>query len=375
MPSPEAPRSPYHLPRVKREHQPLRREDGTIQIGGDIHGIASAMDDPDGSLWRIIRLVDGTRSAEQVRAESGQPQETVLAVLEALYEAGFLEDAAAQDSPVLSAAERERYSRNQAFYRWIDLSPRPSAWTPQERIKAATVVVVGLGGGGSSVALALAASGVGRLHLVDHDRVELSNLTRQFLYTETDIGRSKVDAAVARLRAVNSTVDVTGEEAKVESAADLARLAARCDVLALCADEPEEIRHWADTACHEAGIPWVTGGYIGPVTVAQSFGTGGGACVECLHLRSAELSGDAPAVVVAPGDPVPLRNDELAASTAVSAGLGGLMVAHAVLAHITGAPDFGGGGFQFGLNLVAPDQQLFMTGDRHPDCPLCGSRA
>ncbi|MGK4584358.1 HesA/MoeB/ThiF family protein [Kitasatospora sp. HPMI-4] len=374
MPSAGASQPPYHLPRVKREHQALRRDDGTIQIGGDIHGIASAIDDPDGSLWQIIRLVDGTRSPEQLGAESGQPGETVTALLDALYHGGFLEDAAAQDSAVLSAEEQQRYSRNQAFYRWIDLTPRPSAWTAQERIKAATVVVVGLGGGGSSVALALAASGVGTLHLVDHDRVELSNLTRQFLYTEADIGRSKVDAAVARLRAVNSTVSVTGEEAKVEGVADLRRLAARCDVLALCADQPQEIKHWADTACREAGVPWVTGGYVGPVAVAQTFDQRG-ACFECLHQRSAELSENAPAAVVAPGEQAPLGNDDVAASTAVSAGLGGLMVAHAVLAHITGAPDFDGRSFQFGLNLVAPDERLYLTTERRPDCPLCGNRA
>ncbi|GAA1937209.1 HesA/MoeB/ThiF family protein [Kitasatospora viridis] len=366
---------PYRLPRIKREHQAIHREDGTIQIGGDIYGIASAIDDPDGSLWRIVRLIDGTRSVPQLHAESGQPGETVAAVLEALHGGGFLEDAAAQDSAVLSAAERERYSRNQAFYRWIDLTPRSSAWTVQERIKAATVVVVGLGGGGSSVALALAASGVGNLHLVDHDRVELSNLTRQFLYAEADIGRTKVEAAMARLRAVNSTIDITGEETKIESVADLRRLAARCDVLALCADRPQRIRHWADAACREAGVPWVTGGYVGPVTVAQSFGRGDGACVECLHRRNGELSGDAPAVVAGEGEPPLLGNDEVAASTAVSAGLGGLMVAHAVLAHLTGAPDFGAHGFQFGINLMAPEQQLYLAGERHPDCPLCGARA
>ncbi|MGC0311647.1 hypothetical protein [Kitasatospora acidiphila] len=125
MPSTESPQPPYRLPQLKREHQALRRADGTIQIGGDIYGLASVINDPDGSLWSIARLVDGTRSAEQVLTESGQPPETVAAVLEAPYQGGFLEDAAAQDSTVLSPAEQQRYSRNQAFYRWIDRHPAP----------------------------------------------------------------------------------------------------------------------------------------------------------------------------------------------------------------------------------------------------------
>jgi molybdopterin/thiamine biosynthesis adenylyltransferase len=375
MSSAEASQRPYRLPRVKREHQAVHREDGSIQIGGDIFGLASVIEDSDGSLWQIIRLIDGTRSIEQLQADSGQPQDTVTALLEALYDGGFLEDAAAQDSTTLSAQERERYSRNQAFHRWVDLTPRPSAWTVQERIKAAKVVVLGLGGGGSSAALALAASGVGQLHLVDYDRVELSNLTRQFLYTEADIGHPKVDAAVARLRAINSTISVTGEEAKIESIADLSRLIAHCDVLAMCADQPQELRHWADIACHEAGIPWVTGGYIGPLSTVQSLSRSDDACVECLHLRSGELSSDAPRVITEPGDPTLLDNDQVAASTAISAGVSGLLLAHAVLAHITGAPDFGGRTFQFGMNLAAPQQQMYLAGDRHPDCPVCRDRA
>ena len=366
--------SGYGRPRVKREHQPLRRADGTIQIGGDIYGIASAIDDPDGSLWRILRLVDGTRTVGEIGADSGQPGQAVAALLEVLQEGGFLEDADAQDSTVLSPEEQQRYSRPQAFYRWIDLSPRPSAWTVQERIKDSSVVVVGLGGGGSSAALALAASGVGQLHLVDHDVVELSNLTRQFLYTEADLGRPKTEAAVERLRAANSTISVTSEEAEVDSVDALRRLVKGCDVLAMCADQPRDIRHWAEIACREAGVPWVTGGYIGPRVVAQTFGRGEEACFECLHLRSGDEGRDAPSVVSEPDDPPLLENDEIAASNAISAGLSGLMIAHAVLAHITGAPNWGDGGFQFGLNLAAPEQQLYLTGDRYPGCPLCSGR-
>lgn len=359
---------PYLRPRIKREHRPLRRVDRTVQIGGDIYGIASVLDDPDGWIWEAMRLLDGERSPDQVAAGSSQSPDAVRSLLDALYDAGFLEDAAAQDSMILSAQEQERYSRNQAFYRWVDLTPRPSAWTVQEKIRAASVVVLGVGGAGSSAAMALAAAGVGRLHVVDPDVVELSNLTRQFLYTEEDLGRPKVEAAVQRLRAINSGVTVTGEQAAVRSEQDLKRLTARCDVFALCADSPDEIAHWATRACAATGTPWVTGGYIGPLTQVMTFVPGTGPCFECLHLHSKQASSAAPAAIDEPGPPT---NQENSASVAASAGLCGMLFAHAVLAHITGAPDFGAN-LAFGINLAAPDEHVYAAPERNPHCPVCG---
>ncbi|MEY9949733.1 hypothetical protein [Kitasatospora sp. GAS1066B] len=114
------PQLPYRLPRVKREHQALRRADGSVQVGGDIYGIASPFDDPDGSLWRIIRLVDGTRSADRAAApQLRAPAEDVAALLEALYEGRFLKDAAAQESAVLSAVA----NKGMVLLPWADSSP------------------------------------------------------------------------------------------------------------------------------------------------------------------------------------------------------------------------------------------------------------
>src|SRR5436189_5311846 len=76
----------------------------------------------------------------------------------------------------------------------------------QKRLKAASVLLIGAGGLGSPLALYLAAAGVGRLGLVDFDRVERSNLQRQLLFGEGDVGRDKVEAAAARLHDVNPHV-------------------------------------------------------------------------------------------------------------------------------------------------------------------------
>ncbi|MCY4154243.1 MAG: molybdopterin-synthase adenylyltransferase MoeB [Gammaproteobacteria bacterium] len=79
----------------------------------------------------------------------------------------------------------------------------------QLRLAQATVLLVGAGGLGSACAIYLAAGGVGHLILTDFDHVDLSNLQRQILYDTADIGRPKVEAAAARLRALNPDVKLT----------------------------------------------------------------------------------------------------------------------------------------------------------------------
>src|SRR6188508_2408866 len=80
----------------------------------------------------------------------------------------------------------------------------------QRRLKRASVLIVGAGGLGSPAALYLAAAGVGRLGIVEFDRVEHSNLHRQLLYASSDIGRPKIDVARERILGVNPQVDVEG---------------------------------------------------------------------------------------------------------------------------------------------------------------------
>ena len=79
----------------------------------------------------------------------------------------------------------------------------------QLRLAQATVLLIGAGGLGSACAIYLAAGGVGHIILTDFDHVDLSNLQRQILYDTADIGRPKVEAAAARLRALNPDVQLT----------------------------------------------------------------------------------------------------------------------------------------------------------------------
>jgi len=109
----------------------------------------------------------------------------------------------------LTTEERARYSRH--------LIMPEVTMTGQKRLKAARVLCIGAGVLGSPAALYLAAAGVGRLGLVDADRVELSNLQRQLLHGTSDVGRSKLESARARLHETNPNVEVRLHEVRFTS--------------------------------------------------------------------------------------------------------------------------------------------------------------
>lgn len=358
----------WHRPRVKPEHTPYRIAANRIRIGGPIYGIGAEITDPSGFIWALLHSLDGSSTIAELASHfPDHTPDEVLRAFTQLADAGFVEETGTPDPAELSTRDKERYDRGRRFFRWTDRTPRSTYWEPQVRLRNARVVVAGLGGTGGTAALALAASGIGRLHCVDDDTVELSNLNRQIIYTEKDIGRLKTDAAAERLRALNSDIDVTTQRLRVRTLDDIAGLAQDCDVLVLAADQPAEIHAWANRACLSSAIPWVDSGYHGPRAAVGVYVPGQGPCYECVRL--AEHDRNRALGVVDDYDSV--RADRNAV-TATSAGISGHLAAHAVLALITGTTPVWPGRIH-GVNLVAPDDQYVIDDPRRDDCPACGS--
>jgi molybdopterin/thiamine biosynthesis adenylyltransferase len=336
-----------------------------VRIGGEIYGLAAEIEDPLGVVWECLSLMDGRRTADEIARRlrgsfPGLRSPEAVEIMNTLIGSGYVEDAAARPPEDLTPRERDRYSRSHAFFRHVDLRPGGHGWEAQIRLKSARVALLGLGGTGSHAAWALAASGVGSLHCVDGDRVELSNLNRQILYTQEDVGRPKADAAVERLQAANSDITVTAERRRITAAHEVTELIGGRDVLALCADEPRgAIRVWTSRACLAAGVPWVGGGYDGPLVTIGVFGPGG-PCYECLSAgEAARRIGSPPVNLGGPGVIAP------------SAGISGNLVAEAVIASITGIPGVPPG-YIYGVNLIAPDHHVYV---RHPHRAGCACAA
>ena len=157
----------------------------------------------------------------------------------------------------------------------------------QARLGRSRALVVGVGGLGCASAAYLAMAGVGALRLVDGDAVDLSNLGRQGLFAEGDVGRPKVEAAADRLRSMNGEVGLETVRAFV-GRANLAELLQGVD-LVVDGTDSLEARRLLNRALTTLGVPVVFGaatGWNGSVFSAVP----GGPCYECVWREPAEAS-------------------------------------------------------------------------------------
>lgn len=152
----------------------------------------------------------------------------------------------------LSDEEMLRYNR-QIILRDFDFDG-------QERLKASSVLVVGLGGLGCAAAQYLGAAGVGRMTLLDFDTVALSNLQRQTLHHDADIGRLKVDSARDALAAINPHVQIDTIGRLLEES-ELGDVVAHHSLVLDCTDNVD-IRNQLNRACFSASVPLVSGAAI-----------------------------------------------------------------------------------------------------------------
>jgi molybdopterin/thiamine biosynthesis adenylyltransferase len=274
-------------PRIKETHRPIKLPDGRIWIGSVHYGLGSELSGPHADLaWQVCQVMDGHLTQDELVAEiagsTGADRSLVKGVVSYLIASGWVDDVGAPVPATLSQRDLQRYKSSAQFLSWVDLTSRSSPYELQARLKSSWITVVGLGGAGCAVATSLAASGVGRLHIVDGDVVELSNLNRQVLYTEAEIGKPKTDAAVRRLSALNSDIEITGTSLFMEEPADIRREISGSDLFVLCADRPDEILTWANQVSLVTGIPWVLAAYTGPMLVVGTFIPGKTGCYRCV---------------------------------------------------------------------------------------------
>src|SRR3954465_8825072 len=150
----------------------------------------------------------------------------------------------------------------------------------QEKLKRGSVLVIGAGGLGCPALLYLAAAGVGRIVLVDFDRVDVSNLQRQVLYTSEDEGQPKAEAAARRLRALNPfiTIEPRVERFTRDNALDLVR---SVDVV-LDGSDNFGTRYLVNDACVLADRPLVFGAIQAFEGQLSVFNWRGGPTYRCL---------------------------------------------------------------------------------------------
>ncbi len=150
----------------------------------------------------------------------------------------------------------------------------------QARLKGASVLLIGLGGLGSPLAMYLAAAGVGRIGIVEFDRVDASNLHRQVLFGSSQVGEAKLACGAARLRDLNPHIRID-EHAGALNRDNARELVRRYDCVADGADN-FATRYLVNDACVLEGRPLVSASILGFEGQLSVYNHGGGPCYRCL---------------------------------------------------------------------------------------------
>jgi bacteriocin biosynthesis cyclodehydratase domain-containing protein len=349
-------------PRIKRTTSQVEAPNGDLYLmrpsaGQDIH-----IERPDEKGRRLLAALDGQRTREELGAEFGEKE--VGDLLAQLGELGVIEDAA--DDDLIADDVVARFDRQLRYFGDITAGPTPSQC--QAKLESARIAVLGVGGLGGWSALALSSCGIGKMLLVDFDKVELTNLNRQVIYGEPDIGRPKAEVAAERLATFNSRMELEVMDKRLGSEADVAATIEGYDVVIDAVDWPaHEIEHWVNSACFAAGIPFIAMSHFPPAARVGPFyvpgQTGCYACQEIAYRRSYPLFD----LVIEQS-----RAKESPAGTlGPPCGLIGSLIALEIMHFLTGLaePATLGASLVYDLRTLEVEREAVVP---EADCPVCG---
>ena len=258
----------------------------------------------------------------------------------------YILPAVAGGSDELSAKELDRYSR-QVMLEEI-------GYQGQLKLKNAKICVVGTGGLGNPITTRLAAMGIGTLRIVDRDVIELSNLHRQTMFDEDDVGQIKVEVAAKKLQKLNPDCKIEALAVSVNDYTAL-EVVEGCDVV-IDALDSVDARYALNKACVKFGIPFVTGAAVGVSGQVFTILPKESACYYCMFPALDE-------------DSMPTCSIEGVHPSILSL-VGGLEVAEAVKVIIGKKPSLS----QRILHIDLENVDFTSTRTfRAEECPVCGT--
>jgi bacteriocin biosynthesis cyclodehydratase domain-containing protein len=256
--------------------EPFTASNGDLFLmrSGDTDLCVSHADGADRAI--VAALAERPTPPAELASRVGLDEARLNEKLEALSSAGVLVELASR-AP-LDPADAARFSRQLPY-----LAELGDPKVLQRRLRDSRVVVVGCGGLGTWALAALASTGIGEFALIDDDSVELSNLNRQILYREADLGAAKVDEAARWLAGFDAQIRVTTERRRIRGPENLRDVVADAAVVVLTADwPPYMLARWVNAACIEARVPFVLAGQAPPIVkVGPIYWPGRSACFAC----------------------------------------------------------------------------------------------
>jgi molybdopterin/thiamine biosynthesis adenylyltransferase len=325
--------------------------------------------DPSGWVEHLFRLMDGRRTIPQLYEMTAikYPELSYDDFIDGLTqfdEAGFLENEAFTPDGLLDEYDLARWERNIDFLGAF-ANMRVSKYEMQYRIKTARVAILGLGGLGSHLLYDFAAMGVQDIRAVDFDRLEISNLNRQILYDEADVGQLKTDLALKRIRAFAPRARVEVVPLRLSSTEDVLSVIHDREYVVCVADRPAlELVHWVNEACVRQNAVLLLGGLDLRRSIYWSMIPGTTGCVECWRRQVAQSN---PVAVRLRDRPKTLISATFVAPVALLAGL----ISSDFTRMVTGFAPPVSAGRLLEIPFDTMDIHEVERWERLDDCPVC----
>ncbi len=276
--------SPDQTLRVKQSHLAVANRSGDLLFPFTPGGMVGVRRER--IRYQVLSMLDGIRTVRDIYNALylkgyGGALDDILKVVQRLANEKLLESCDDQQ-----ADEEDRYARQRLFMASFAENGRRFSTDIQNSLATARVAVIGIGGIGSHALLSLLSMGVGQLVIVDGDRVALSNLNRQFFYSERDRGKNKIDVLREKCGGYNSALQYEFLHQKLGSTEDFISVSKDCDLVMMTADTPrDDIFSWSHEAAAATGTPvlYTQGTSLNSISVGPLYIPGQTNCFHCFY--------------------------------------------------------------------------------------------
>ena len=244
----------------------------------------------DSKLTKIINTMDGTKSYNDILEVNDVSSSFLNSFIDFLNNNFFIEYLDSEE--VKNFSDSSRYKSNLLYYSNFS-NKKYSSSDIHNEIRKKTVLLLGLGGA-SIIAATLTGMGIKRIIGVDYDVIDKSNLSRQFLFSEENIGESKTTVTKNFLSKINSDVDVYTYNRKITCVADIEQILKenQVDIIVNGLDSPSVVTsRWVNNACKEYRIPMIQAGVNKTNLLLEMF-VPNGACFDCVVKNNAKNNKD-----------------------------------------------------------------------------------
>lgn len=335
-------------------------------------GIAIEIADDNNFIRKVCEEMDGKKTVEEIyfNLKINYPQEVIYLddLLTVLNNEKLLEDTTVSKSTSFTPYEINRWSRNIEFFNSY-CKATENKYQLQERLNKARITVLGLGGVGSNVIYNLAAMGVKNIRGVDCDVVELSNLNRQIMFDEKDIGKDKASLVSKRINSFSPATNIEVIHKRITSSSQIAEIILDQDLVVAAIDHPrDQIMDWINDACVKNSVPFICGSLDSDIITCFSIIPGQTGCIECWKKNKVGkqlLFQD----ILKADTFVASNNPNVAIMPMISIVTG--IISSEILKLVTRIADPLSLGKLYSYNFITAESKILEQWQPHPECSTC----